>query len=44
MKDYGAHLVVHALLDAMINMDERRKAIFIGFHDLIPGHHLRQTG
>jgi cytochrome P450 len=37
MKDYGAHLVVHALLDAMINMDERRKAIFIGFHDLIPG-------
>jgi cytochrome P450 len=37
MKDFGAHLVVHALLDAMINMDERRKAIFIGFHDLIPG-------
>jgi cytochrome P450 len=37
MKDYGAHLVVHALLDAMINMDERRTAIFIGFHDLIPG-------
>jgi cytochrome P450 len=37
MKDYGANLVVHALLDAMINMDERRKAIFIGFHDLIPG-------
>ena len=37
MKDYGAHLVVHALLDAMINMDERRKAVFIGFHDLIPG-------
>jgi cytochrome P450 len=37
MTDYGAHLVVHALLDAMINMDERRKAIFVGFHDLIPG-------
>src|SRR5919201_5263496 len=37
MQDYGAHLVVHALLDAMINMDERRKAIFVGFHDLIPG-------
>jgi cytochrome P450 len=37
MKDFGAHLVVHALLDAMINMDERRKAIFIGFHELIPG-------
>jgi cytochrome P450 len=37
MNDYGAHLVVHALLDAMINMDERRKAVFIGFHDLILG-------
>src|SRR5258705_6485564 len=37
MKDYGAHLVVDALLDAMVNMDERRKAIFVAFHDLIPG-------
>ncbi len=37
MEDYGAHLVVHALLDAMINMDERRKAVFVAFHDLIPG-------
>ena len=37
MKDYGAHLVVHALLDAMVNMDERRKAVFVAFHDLIPG-------
>jgi cytochrome P450 len=37
MQDYGAHLVVHALLDAMIKMDARRKAIFTGFHDLIPG-------
>jgi cytochrome P450 len=37
MKDYGAHLVVQALLDAMINMDARRKAVFLAFHDLIPG-------
>jgi len=37
MKDYGANLVVHALLDAMVNMDERRKAVFVAFHDLIPG-------
>jgi cytochrome P450 len=37
MKDYGAHLVVDALLEAMINMDARRKAIFVAFHDLIPG-------
>jgi cytochrome P450 len=37
MKDLGAHLVVDALLEAMINMDARRKAIFVAFHDLIPG-------
>ncbi len=37
MQDYGAHLVVDALLDAMVNMDERRKAVFVAFHDLIPG-------
>jgi cytochrome P450 len=37
MKDYGAHLVVDALLDAMINMDARRKSVFVAFHDLIPG-------
>jgi cytochrome P450 len=37
MEDYGAHLVVDALLDAMVNMDQRRKAIFVAFHDLIPG-------
>jgi cytochrome P450 len=37
MKDYGAHLVVDALLDAMVNMDERRKAVFVSFHELIPG-------
>jgi cytochrome P450 len=37
MKDYGAHLVVDALLDAMVNMDPRRKAIFVAFHDMIPG-------
>ena len=37
MQDYGAHLVVNALLDAMVNMDQRRKAIFVAFHDVIPG-------
>ena len=37
MTDYGAHLVVDALLTAMVAMDERRKAIFTAFHDLIPG-------
>ena len=29
---------------AMVHMDARRKAIFIAFHDLIPGDHLRQAG
>jgi cytochrome P450 len=37
MQDYAAHLVVDALLDAMVNMDQRRKAIFVAFHDMIPG-------
>jgi cytochrome P450 len=37
MQDYGAHLVVDALLDAMVNMDKRRKAIFVAFHNVIPG-------
>jgi cytochrome P450 len=36
MRDYGAHLVVDALLDAMVNMDQRRKAIFVAFHNVIP--------
>src|SRR5262245_39855502 len=37
MGDYGAHLVVDALLTAMVDIDARRKAIFVAFHDLIPG-------
>src|ERR1700723_1031347 len=37
MQDYGAHLVVDALLDAMVNMDQHRKATFVAFHDVIPG-------
>src|ERR1700728_3547819 len=37
MLDFGAHLVVDALLDAMVNMDQRRKAVFVAFHDMIPG-------
>lgn len=37
MGDYGAHLVVDALLTGMVQMDERRKAVFVAFHDLIPG-------
>ena len=37
MQQHGAHLVVDALLDAMVNMDQRRKAIFVAFHDAIPG-------
>ncbi len=36
MQDFGAHLVVDALLDAMVNMDRRRKAVFVAFHNMIP--------
>jgi len=36
MRDYGAHLVVGALLTAMANLDERQKAIFLAFHALLP--------
>lgn len=36
MKDLGANLVVDALLEAMINMDPRRKTIFVAFHDVLP--------
>lgn len=36
MHDYGAKLVVDALLAAMIDLDERRKAIFVAFHQMLP--------
>jgi len=36
MEDYGAQLVVGALLTAMINLDERRKAVFLAFHEVLP--------
>ena len=36
MNDLGAHLVVDALLEAMIQMDPRRKSVFVAFHDVLP--------
>ena len=36
MQDLGAHLVVDALLEAMIQMDPRRKSVFVAFHDVLP--------
>jgi cytochrome P450 len=36
MEDYGAQLVVGALLTAMVNLDERRKEIFLAFHEVLP--------
>ena len=36
MGDLGSHLVVDALLEAMIQMDPRRKAVFVAFHDVLP--------
>jgi cytochrome P450 len=36
MEDYGAQLVVGALLNAMVNLDERQKEIFLAFHEVLP--------
>ncbi len=36
MGDYGAQLVVGALLTAMANLDERRQKIFLAFHEVLP--------
>jgi cytochrome P450 len=36
MQDYGAQLVVGALLTAMANLDERQKEIFVAFHEVLP--------
>jgi cytochrome P450 len=36
MAHYGAHLVVGALLTAMADLDERRKQIFVAFHEVLP--------
>ena len=36
MRDYGAKLVVGALLTAMANLDARKKQIFLAFHEVLP--------
>jgi cytochrome P450 len=36
MGDYGAQLVVGALLTAMANLDEQQKAVFLAFHEVLP--------
>jgi cytochrome P450 len=36
MQQYGARLVVGALLTAMVNLDEREKEIFLDFHEVLP--------
>ena len=36
MRDYGAQLVVGALLTAMTNLNERQKEIFLAFHEVLP--------
>ena len=36
MRDYGAQLVVGALLTAMANLNERQKEIFLAFHEVLP--------
>jgi cytochrome P450 len=36
MEDYGAQLVVGALLTAMVNLEEKRKPTFLAFHEVLP--------
>jgi cytochrome P450 len=36
MTDYGAHLVVGALLNAMVDLGPQQKAIFVAFHEVLP--------
>jgi cytochrome P450 len=36
MQDYGAQLVVGALLTAMANLDEHQKETFLAFHEVLP--------
>src|SRR6516164_9560169 len=36
MQDYGAQLVVGALLTAMANLDESQKETFLAFHEVLP--------
>src|SRR5271166_3129894 len=36
MRDYGAQLVVGALLTAMANLNEREKEIFLALHEVLP--------
>src|SRR5215813_151270 len=36
MQDYGAQLVVGALLTAMANLSESQKEIFLAFHEVLP--------
>jgi cytochrome P450 len=36
MQDYGAQLVVGALLTAMVNLDARQKEVFLAFHEVLP--------
>jgi cytochrome P450 len=36
MRDYGEHLVVEALLTAMVQLTPEQKQVFIDFHDVLP--------
>jgi cytochrome P450 len=36
MADYGARIIVGALLDAMLNLSEEQKAVFLDLHDVLP--------
>ena len=36
MADYGAKIIVSALLDAMLQLDDKQKEVFQNFHEVLP--------
>ena len=36
MNDYGAKIIVGALLDAMLRLNQEQKAVFLEFHEVLP--------
>jgi len=36
MADYGSKIIVGALLDAMLNLNDEQKEVFLAFHEVLP--------
>ena len=44
MADYGARIIVGALLDAMLNLNEAQKEVFLALHEVLPLTTYTKTG